>query len=121
MRLKKPEPVDIQGICVLCGINKQVSRGGKNYRPTCSGCHNERRGLKRNHYAKITARPYKKHKKSQCEVCGFVPVHPCQLDVDHIDGDHSNNAIENLMTLCANCHRLKTFINKDWDKEKGTP
>jgi 5-methylcytosine-specific restriction endonuclease McrA len=41
-------------------------------------------------------------------------MHSCQLDVDHIDGDHDNNDPENLQTLCANCHRLKTQIQKDY-------
>ena len=59
---------------------------------------------------------YRKHKKLFCESCGFVPQHPCQLDVDHIDGDHSNNNILNLQTLCANCHRLKTAIQLGWTK-----
>lgn len=43
-----------------------------------------------------------------CECCGFIPEDMCQLDVDHIDGDHQNNCVTNLQTLCANCHRLKT-------------
>lgn len=59
---------------------------------------------------------YGKHKKSKCELCGFKPVHKCQLDVDHIDGNHDNNEYSNLQTLCANCHRLKTYLNKDWEK-----
>jgi hypothetical protein len=49
-----------------------------------------------------------------CEECGFVPIHPCQLDVDHMDGDKKNNNIENLKTLCANCHRLKTRLKRDF-------
>ncbi|NJO48097.1 MAG: HNH endonuclease [Leptolyngbyaceae cyanobacterium RM2_2_4] len=56
-----------------------------------------------------TNRAYSKYKKESCEKCGFVPVHPCQLDVDHIDENHKNNDISNLMTLCANCHRLKSL------------
>ncbi len=55
------------------------------------------------------------NKKTHCEKCGFVPVHPVQLDVDHIDGNHTNNSRENLMTLCANCHRLKTIECKDYE------
>ena len=61
----------------------------------------------------LRARPYIKYKGSKCEHCGFVPVHSCQLDVDHIDGDRSNNHPENLQTLCANCHRLKTLVCRD--------
>ena len=57
--------------------------------------------------------PYKKYKKDICEECGFVPIHLGQLDVDHIDGNHKNNNPFNLRTLCANCHRLKTILNKD--------
>ena len=53
-------------------------------------------------------------KKVKCEVCGFKPVHVCQLDIDHIDGNSLNNDFSNLQALCANCHRLKTIINKDW-------
>jgi len=55
-----------------------------------------------------------KFKKNSCEECGFVPLHSCQLDVDHIDGDRKNNKPENLKTLCANCHRLKTFKSRDF-------
>jgi 5-methylcytosine-specific restriction endonuclease McrA len=66
-------------------------------------------------------RPYIAHKKKHCEGCGFVAVHACQLDVDHDDGDHTNDDPANLKTLCANCHRLKTWLAKDYRtrKEKG--
>ena len=57
---------------------------------------------------------YRTHKKNYCENCGFVAIHKCQLDVDHIDGNHNNNNLDNLQTLCANCHRLKTYVNQDW-------
>ena len=48
------------------------------------------------------------HKKDFCEQCLMRPESKCQFDVDHINGNHSDNSISNLMTLCANCHRLKT-------------
>jgi 5-methylcytosine-specific restriction endonuclease McrA len=66
------------------------------------------------HYKK----KYRLHKKTNCELCGFVPEHLCQLDVDHKDGNKKNNTIENLQTLCANCHRLKTHLNKDYIKRQ---
>ena len=56
---------------------------------------------------------YRKNKKDKCEFCGFVAIHSVQLDVDHMDGDRTNNSPSNLQTLCANCHRLKTHMNKD--------
>ncbi len=49
-------------------------------------------------------------------MCGFVPVHACQLDVDHIDGNRHNHELSNLQTLCANCHRIKTHISNDYKK-----
>ena len=67
----------------------------------------------------VYKRPYATLKKDACECCGFIPMHPSQLDVDHIDGDHGNNAPNNLQTLCSNCHRLKTWMNRDFvNKEK---
>lgn len=120
MRLKKPEAIHIQGVCVLCNRNKQTVWPAGKYRPVCGGCDNERRGLSRNHWSRKKERPYLIHRKGVCELCGFVPVRICQLDVDHIDGNHNNNEIDNLKTLCANCHRLKTYLNRDWEIEKGT-
>ena len=44
--------------------------------------------------------------KQQCERCDFIPEHMVQLEIHHKDGNHYNNAEENLQTLCANCHVL---------------
>lgn len=35
------------------------------------------------------------------------------LEVDHIDGDKTNVLESNFQTLCANCHAIKSFQNKD--------
>jgi 5-methylcytosine-specific restriction endonuclease McrA len=48
-------------------------------------------------------------KKVFCEHCGFRGE-PCQLDRDHINGDRRDHRAENIQTLCANCHRLKSFM-----------
>jgi len=53
-----------------------------------------------------------RYRKEYCEECGFIPKDICQLDVDHVDGNHKNNEINNLKTLCSNCHRLKTKIER---------
>jgi hypothetical protein len=70
------------------------------------------------HYRVYYDKQYRLYKKDKCEMCGFVPKHPCQLDVDHKDGSKKNNSVENLQTLCANCHRLKTYIHKDYIKRQ---
>jgi hypothetical protein len=57
---------------------------------------------------------YSKYKRGFCSVCGFIPDWLGQLDVDNIDGDKNNNDPQNLQTLCANCHRLKTHRQKDY-------
>jgi len=54
------------------------------------------------------------HKKDHCEKCGFIPIVPFQLQVDHIDGNRANNDPANYQTLCANCHALKTWTMGDY-------
>lgn len=88
--------------CKRNGISKQGFQLWKNVCSRCSRVKHE------------SAYAYKVHKGSNCSLCGFIPVVPRQLDVDHSDGDHTNNSPDNLKTLCANCHRLKTYESKDW-------
>jgi hypothetical protein len=107
---KKLESSFTQGICVKCLKKPQVSVGYGRFRALCWRCHDIRVG--RNPAAR--KKKYTLTKKAKCGKCGFVPEHKCQLDVDHIDGNRENNDIDNLQTLCANCHRLKTYLNKEW-------
>ena len=66
--------------------------------------------------------PYRKHRKDYCEnvdgrlgyECTAKIVWSGQLDVDHIDGNPTNLAEENLQTLCKNCHSYKTMVNEDY-------
>lgn len=121
MRLKKLEPSNVQGVCVVCNENPKRSKGKGLFKPICRSCERKRypqsKEAKRRKRLKERGKTYKGFKRDECESCGFVPVHPCQLDVDHVDGNHSNNDPSNLQTLCANCHRLKTYENQDWFKK----
>lgn len=94
-----------------CGnlVALKDTRGGKpRYRRECNGCRYRRKGRKPLSQ-KYRRRTYRAHLDSVCTQCGFVPKHVCQLDIHHLDGNHNNNAEENLQTLCANCHRLVTL------------
>lgn len=45
-----------------------------------------------------------------CEMCGWAKYTPdgyLPLELDHINGVHTDNRIENLRVLCPNCHSLQ--------------
>lgn len=49
-------------------------------------------------------------KKPECELCGWHEISPdgrVPVELDHINGDHSDNRIHNLRILCPNCHSLQ--------------
>ena len=113
---RKAKTNSLRPICSKCNINL-CRKGNKNklniqlWGKYCNTCHKAVYNLTNGNRSK----GYVLHKKDFCEFCGFIPIDLCQLDVDHIDGDRTNNAIENLQTLCANCHRLKTKLQSKRD------
>lgn len=82
--------------------NGRTKSGNTIYRSSCVSCRKFTRGIK----------------AGNCSRCGFIPEDMVQLDVDHIDGDRSNNDPSNLQTLCSNCHRLKTKQHMNWKKAR---
>ena len=69
----------------------------------------------------------KQHKKTFCE----NPECPCDLsywdgsaaknsalDLDHVNGDHTDNSPENIITICKICHAVKTHNNNDANSKK---
>jgi transposase/Zn finger protein HypA/HybF involved in hydrogenase expression len=54
--------------------------------------------------------------KLKCALCPVADTwqgKPLTLHVDHIDGDHKNNIIQNLRLLCPNCHsQTETYSRK---------
>ena len=72
-------------------------------------------------HQKSSWHPYLRHRKAHCEnVSGFLGF-KCttniywngMLDVDHKNGNPSDNRKQNLQTLCKCCHAYKTHKNKD--------
>ena len=53
----------------------------------------------------------------QCDICGcdgHWQDGEISLELDHIDGDNTNNEITNLHYLCPNCHALtKTYRGRN--------
>lgn len=63
---------------------------------------------------------------NRCQDCGWSKTNRktglVPLEVDHIDGDHRNNAVTNLRLLCPNCHSLTdTYkaLNKGNGRSRG--
>jgi hypothetical protein len=49
-------------------------------------------------------------KKKKCELCGWNKISVdgrLPLELDHINGDSSDNRLKNLRVLCPNCHSLQ--------------
>jgi 5-methylcytosine-specific restriction endonuclease McrA len=106
----------------------------------CSYHHTHRIATELNGYESITAfsnsrHPYLKYRKDYCEnvdgrlgfkctysspssetllEMGLTSDFKGWLQVDHIDGNHTNNDESNLQTLCACCHSIKTFQAGDY-------
>jgi hypothetical protein len=63
----------------------------------------------------------------KCVECGWSVIHPTTgripLQIDHIDGDFTNNNENNLRLLCPNCHVLTPnygSLNRGKSKRKKT-
>lgn len=111
-------------ICVIC--NKKPGRPrsdgrGRGFHSKCWRCtpsqvkyrnkhkKDPKSKTRINYRQHLKRSPHRKYLKTNCELCGFIPVHRGQMDVDHKNGNHLDNDPKNLQTLCANCHRLKTI------------
>lgn len=100
-------------ICSECGpVAIRKGSPGKHAKWRCKP--GERRYSKHNRLNSAQRRQKKRResKGERCERCGFVPQHHTQLDVHHKDGDKGNDDPSNWETLCANCHRLVSAIER---------
>lgn len=104
------------GDCLYCGEKLTVRRN-----QYCSQEHNKQHKHEQFMSAWIAGDltrvnastvPYNllKFRGAKCEVCGWNEVHPVTgripVQIDHVDGDVTNNALDNLQILCPNHHAL---------------
>lgn len=107
-------------ICPKCGLRpvERANYRASMWRPVCEKCRRQ------SHTDNSRQRSHRRLKQevartTGCVMCGFIPVHLCQLDVDHKNGDYRDNSPDNVQVLCANCHRLKTLLNGDWQSKNS--
>lgn len=139
-RIPKPEDrprCSARGCCKPAAIISTLKDGTPNYRKVCALHHQKRIAAKNgvSHAGELTAKrkgmtyteyknshhPYRKHRLTYCENRDGRLGYRCKahipwmgmLQVDHIDGDPTNNHPDNLQTLCPNCHAYKTHVNRD--------
>ena len=61
------------------------------------------------------------YKEYKCEQCGIDQWlgNPISLQLHHIDGDRTNNHLNNLQILCPNCHtQTDNYAGKKIEKKK---
>lgn len=64
---------------------------------------------------------------NKCSICGWNEINPITgfvpVELDHINGDWSNNSKDNIRLLCPNCHSLTPFfraLNKGKGRKLGS-
>lgn len=107
-RLTEKDTVARTAICSICGPTRILGKASAYGSWKCANNYNKKRSRGR----------YRKYLSDHCCRCGFQPEldsksgepYTCQLDIDHIDGDHQNNDPTNLQTICSGCHRIKSYL-----------
>ena len=113
--------------CNYCNteIKDLESRNRKYCNSICQHWHRIEESIKSGNYTATTAITYfKKFTEYKCSCCEINSWQgkPLTLQIDHIDGDNSNNDLSNLRYLCPNCHtQTPTWgvLNAQFMKEKA--
>ena len=120
--------------CLFCGKEYEYNPyyyKGKYCSNQCQGYHKSALAVEANKTliveGKVTNRPtiYQVLESlfgPACQECGITEHNekPIKCQVDHINGDSTNNKLDNLRLLCPNCHsQTQTFAGRNKGKNKG--
>lgn len=119
-RISAVNPHLRRGTCAVCGPTwlKRRERDGR----VSWSC-----GRRHNAYSKTSTPKGRIGKLAEahglppdrCWDCGFEAIALAQLDIHHLNEDHDDNRPENLMLLCANCHRFIHAVGGKWALDVG--
>jgi hypothetical protein len=114
---------EIRPTCLNHGCNKPVAHSGTRYRPVCGHCHQA--GYGKHAFAEGVT-PFRQGTcNNQDGHLGFTcaidydkaPWAKGKTEIDHIDGNHLNNTLENCVELCPLCHTYKGMLTGDFKNQ----
>jgi hypothetical protein len=119
-------------VCVNIGCHKKVAirhwtkQGKPSLKTECSSCLSSRQKNKNIENVSFLKKNYCENKSG---ILGFI----CPIDIkrysefsnsiyhmDHLDGNHVNNDINNIKTFCSICHTQKSILNNDYNSFKNS-
>ena len=116
--------------CSWCGKVKKCKHPSVSYNKycnsKCSGSHRAQQRIdgyllegnftSKNKQLPIFIKQYIRNRDETCAVCNTREWNGSSiiLEVDHIDGNYTNNSPDNLRALCPNCHsQTNTYKNRN--------
>jgi hypothetical protein len=113
--------------CLNCKTTKKSSHNGQKYcNQKCQHSYFKKlRAKKLEAGENLTAnncKTYYLDKEAKCSCCNLKEWNgkPIPLELDHINGDGTDNTLKNTRLLCPNCHaQTDTYKSKNSDNPKG--